>query len=95
MTGIDLHIHTNYSDGTFTPREAVERAGKLGLDTIALTDHDTTEGLAEAFRAGEELGVAIVPGVEFSTIHRGDGVHILCYRMDTEHPHFQAELQRL
>jgi 3',5'-nucleoside bisphosphate phosphatase len=95
MAGIDLHIHTNYSDGTFTPREAVERAVGLRLDAIAVTDHDTTEGLAEALQAGEELGLAIVPGVEFSTIHRGEGVHILCYRMDPEHPGFQAELRRL
>ena len=95
MAGIDLHTHSNHSDGTFTPREAVELARARGLETIALTDHDTTGGLGEAFRAGAELGVEVVPGVEFSTVYNGEGVHILCYYMDADHPDFAAELQRL
>ena len=95
MPGIDLHAHTNYSDGTFTPREAVALAADRGLDVLAVTDHDTTAGLAEAFEAGIELGVEIVPGIEFSTIYRGDGVHILCYYMDPGRPELSAELERL
>ena len=95
MAGIDLHTHSNYSDGTFTPAQAVGVARDRGLDIIALTDHDTTEGLPEAFRAGAEAGIEVVPGVEFSTVHRGEGVHILCYYMDPEHADFRAELRRL
>src|SRR5438105_1754174 len=93
MAGIDLHAHTNYSDGTFTPREAVSMARERRLEVLAVTDHDTTSGLAEAVEAGAELGVDIVPGVEFSTVYGGEGVHILCYHMDPEHPQFRAELQ--
>ena len=95
MAGIDLHAHTNYSDGTFAPPEAVALAADRGLDVLAVTDHDTTEGLAEAFEAGTGLGVEIVPGIEFSTIYRGDGVHILCYYMDPGAPELSAELERL
>lgn len=95
MAGIDLHTHTYYSDGTFAPRESVVLARSRGLETIAVTDHDTTRGLGEAFAAGAELEVEVVPGVEFSTIYNGEGVHILCYYMDAEHLDFAAELQRL
>jgi 3',5'-nucleoside bisphosphate phosphatase len=95
MPGIDLHTHTVYSDGTFSPRELLELARHRGLDVVAVTDHDTTDGLAEAFASGEEMGVEVIPGVEFSTVREGDGVHILCYLMDPSHPELVAELRRL
>ena len=62
---------------------------------MALTDHDTVNGLDEAFSAGDEFGVEIVPGIEFSTIYEGNGVHVLCYFMDDENPELAAELRRL
>jgi predicted metal-dependent phosphoesterase TrpH len=92
---IDLHTHTLFSDGTFTPRAVVELARDRGLSTLAVTDHDTLDGLPEAFEAGAEVGVEIVPGVEFSTVVGREGVHILGYYMDLEHQEFAAELQRL
>jgi 3',5'-nucleoside bisphosphate phosphatase len=95
VPGIDLHTHSVHSDGTFTPRQLVELAGERGLSTIALSDHDTTAGLPEAFAAGEGLGVRVIPAVEFSTVRDGEGVHILCYCMDPGHPEFAAELVRL
>jgi hypothetical protein len=95
MPAIDLHTHSNRSDGTFEPAEIVRRAKDLGLDVVALTDHDTTEGLDEALAAGSELGVEVVPGVEFSAEYEGTSVHVLCYWMDASHEEFQAELQRL
>jgi 3',5'-nucleoside bisphosphate phosphatase len=95
MSGIDLHVHSLFSDGTLTPREAVSLAKERGLSTMALTDHDTVSGLDEAFSAGVELGVEIVPGIEFSTVYGGNGVHVLCYFMDAENPELAAELQRL
>ena len=95
MPGIDLHTHTTYSDGTFTPSELVRLAVERGLDTVAISDHDSTEGLAEAFAAAEGTGLDVVPGVEFSTVVDGQACHMLCYWMDLEHEEFQAELRRL
>jgi predicted metal-dependent phosphoesterase TrpH len=95
VPGIDLHTHTRYSDGTFTPRQLLELAGERGLDVVGLTDHDTTAGLAEATAEGDRLGIEVVPGVEFSTVHGGHGIHILCYFMDPEDAEFSAELRRL
>jgi predicted metal-dependent phosphoesterase TrpH len=95
MGTIDLHTHTLYSDGTFSPAQLVQLAGERGLSAVALTDHDTTAGLGAATEKGLEVGVEVVPGVEFSTVREGEGAHILCYYMDPEHPEFTAELQRL
>ena len=92
---IDLHTHTIHSDGTFTPRELLELAHARGLGTVGLTDHDTTGGLEEATAVAAELGIELVPGVEFSTVRDGQGVHILCYFMDPAQPEFAAELRRL
>jgi 3',5'-nucleoside bisphosphate phosphatase len=92
---IDLHVHTLYSDGTFTPRAVVQLARDRGLSTIAVTDHDTLDGLPEAFESGAELGVEVVPGVEFSTVTDGEGMHILGYYVELEHDEFVAELGRL
>jgi predicted metal-dependent phosphoesterase TrpH len=95
VSGIDLHTHTLHSDGTFSPRQLVELARERGLDVLAVTDHDTTGGLAEAFLAGADLGVEIVPGVELSTVREGHGIHVLSYYVDEDNPDLAAELQRL
>src|ERR671919_1495874 len=92
---IDLHTHTVYSDGTFTPAQSVELALERGLTALSISDHDSTEGLPEALRAAEGTGLEIVPGVEFSTIHEHGGVHMLTYWPDVADREFQAELQRL
>jgi len=95
MPRIDLHAHSNRSDGTFTPTELVRLAAERELDVVALTDHDTTDGLEEAFAEGARSGVEIVPGVEFSAEFDGTSVHVLCYWMDVEDGGLQAELRRL
>jgi hypothetical protein len=95
VAGIDLHAHTNRSDGTFTPTELVTLASERGLDVIAVTDHDTTDGLDEAAAAGATLGVDVVPGIELSAEYAGTSVHVLCYWPDLEDPDLRAELQRL
>jgi predicted metal-dependent phosphoesterase TrpH len=95
MPAVDLHTHTNRSDGTFEPAELIRLAAERGLDAVAVTDHDTTDGLREAEAAGAEHGVEVVPGVEFSAEHLGASVHVLCYWMDASHEGFQAELSRL
>lgn len=83
---IDLHIHTTASDGACTPREAVALARELDLAAIAVTDHDTAAGLAEAVAAGRELGVEVVPGIELAADYAGREVHILGYFIDPDAP---------
>jgi predicted metal-dependent phosphoesterase TrpH len=92
---IDLHAHTVFSDGTFTPTESVKLALERDLTTLAITDHDSTEGLPEAFGAADGTALEIVPGTEFSTVWEGQGVHMLAYWPDLGHEEFQAELRRL
>jgi hypothetical protein len=95
MPGIDLHTHSNRSDGTFEPAEIVRLAVERALDVVALTDHDTTDGLEEALVAGRAVGIEVVPGVEFSAEYENTSVHVLCYWMDVGDEGLQAELARL
>lgn len=74
---VDLHMHSTASDGALPPHEVVAAAQRAGLSAIALTDHDTIDGLASARRAGAELGVRVVPGVELSAVDDGDEIHVL------------------
>ncbi len=88
MSGfIDLHIHTTASDGSFSPSEAVSLAGKAGLRAIAMTDHDTADGVEEACAAAKKRGIELVPGIELSVDYKGRGIHILGYFIDTENEH--------
>ncbi len=95
VSGIDLHTHTRYSDGTFTPSEAVALAVERGLEVVSISDHDTTEGIAEALDAAGGTGLEVVPGVEFSAEYEGGSVHVLAYWMDLADRDLQAELARL
>ena len=79
---IDLHTHSVVSDGTDTPTELVANAAAAGLGAVALTDHDTFDGLAEAQAAGERLGIEVVPGMELSCSRAGQSVHLLAYGAD-------------
>lgn len=79
---IDLHIHSQASDGSLTPREVAKVAKELGLSTIAITDHDTVAGVDEASASGKSLGIEVVPAVEFSTEEQGEEIHILGYFLD-------------
>src|SRR5215217_3020893 len=84
---VDLHTHSTASDGTFRPAEVVRAAHAAGLSAIALTDHDTTDGLAEAAAAAAEVGIEFVPGIEVSTAHPRPGtMHLLGYGFDPHHP---------
>ena len=91
MRRIDLHVHTNASDGTFDPAGAVRLAHAEGLSAIAVTDHDTVTGYFEAAAEGEKLGVEIVPGIEISTKY-DRAVHILGYYIDPKSPSLEPVL---
>jgi hypothetical protein len=95
MAGIDLHSHTTYSDGTFAPAETVKLAVERGLDVLAVSDHDTTEGLDEVVEAASGTGLEIVPATEFSTVYEGGSIHVLAYWIDVANGEFQDELARL
>ncbi|ATW50381.1 PHP domain-containing protein [Streptomyces peucetius] len=87
---IDLHTHSTASDGTDTPAELVRNAAVAGLDVVALTDHDTTRGHAEAAAAVPE-GVTLVTGAELSCRLDGVGLHMLAYLFDAEEPELLRE----
>ncbi|WP_260398234.1 PHP domain-containing protein [Peribacillus simplex] len=75
----DLHLHTTASDGEYSPREIVQKAYQKGLKTIAITDHDTLDGIEEAVKAGNEYGIQVISGIELSTKYKGKSVDILGY----------------
>lgn len=77
MKKVDLHTHTTYSDGTFTPEEIVKYAAEKNLSSIAITDHDTVDGIEEGIKYGKKYGVEIIPGIEFSAKYNDINVHIL------------------
>ncbi|HUS82306.1 MAG TPA: PHP domain-containing protein [Dehalococcoidia bacterium] len=92
----DFHTHTNASDGRLTPSELVRLAASRGLSILAVTDHDSTEGIAEALAAaGEHPGFMLVPGIEMSTDIPGDEIHVLGYFLDYKDPDFQTTLTGL
>lgn len=92
---IDLHAHTDRSDGTTSPAELVRQALRAGLDVLAVTDHDTTEGWAEAADAAAREGLTLVRGMEISCKHAGYGVHLLAYLADPTFPPLAEELERV
>jgi predicted metal-dependent phosphoesterase TrpH len=92
MKFADLHLHTFFSDGTFTPEELVERASKLGFAAIALTDHDTVEGCERAAIACAAAQMEFISGTELTAEHEDTEVHILAYFVDTQN---QVLLKRI
>jgi hypothetical protein len=95
MTVIDLHCHTTASDGTLSPQDLVARALRDTVDVIAVTDHDTTDGIAAAVAAGDELGVRVVGGIEVSARTPDRNVHVLGYFIDPTSLELRAALRRL
>jgi 3',5'-nucleoside bisphosphate phosphatase len=97
----DLHLHTHFSDGTFTPEELAGRAAALGLAAVALTDHDTLEGCPRMAAACAAPGLEFIPGTELTAETEGQEVHVLGYWLDAAEPvlagrllHFQQVRQR-
>lgn len=91
----DLHTHSQASDGMQPPAENVKLAKQRGLSAVALTDHDTVAGVAEAQRAGREYGIDVVAGVEISTCAGGKDIHVLGYYVNTEDEKFLERLRGL
>ncbi len=100
MQQVDLHTHSNKSDGSYSPAQLVDYAVAKGLCAVALTDHDTIDGLAEAVEHAEALSqaglpsVEVVPGIEFSTKYEEQDVHIVGLYIAYDSPAFRSELQR-
>ena len=79
MLRADLHMHSVYSDGTLTIKKLLDYAKSKRLDIIAITDHDSTEGVSEALEYAKEINLRVIPGIELSTEHNGESVHVLGY----------------
>jgi predicted metal-dependent phosphoesterase TrpH len=90
----DLHLHTNFSDGTYTPEELVAHGHRVGLGVLALTDHDTVEGCARMTAACAERGMEFIPAAELTTEHDGHELHVIGYFLDTEDAFLLKELAR-
>jgi hypothetical protein len=95
MSAYDLHAHTIYSDGTLTPAELVARARANGVGTLALTDHDVTDGLDEARAAAADAGLRLIPGVEVSVTWQRQTVHVVGLNIDPNDASLQQGLDRL
>ena len=92
---IDLHTHSTASDGIYSPTELLHKAKDVGLRVLALTDHDTTDGLEEAAQTARALDIDIIPGIEINTDVGGGEVHVLGYFLEFQRPEFQAVLKVL
>lgn len=96
MKRIDLHIHTNISDGNLTPKEVIEEAYKNGVSVIAITDHDTIEAYnEELFLYAESKSIKLIPGVEISTKSSKVGIHVLGYNFDLNNQEFRDKLYEI
>ncbi len=93
---IDLHVHTTYSDGNFSPKEVIKYCKKVNVVAVGITDHDTTDGIKEAIEEGKKEGIEVIPGVELSAEYEDSTegeVHILGYYIDYEDKFLQQKLE--
>lgn len=95
MELIDLHVHSNASDGSLTPTEVADEAMRMGLSAIALTDHDTIDGIPEILEYTKDKPLEVVPGIELSCYYNNREVHILGFYMDYTNPALNEELSEL
>lgn len=92
MNIVDLHTHSNKSDGSYSPTELINYAVEKGLSAIALTDHDTTDGIEEALKAAEGKKIEVIPGIEFSSEYEGQDIHIVGLYIDYNSDFFKRRL---
>lgn len=96
MSKVDLHIHTTASDGLFSPSEIVQKAADSGLEVIAITDHDTVDGIASALEAARDFpSLRVIPGVEINTDVPSGEAHLLGYFIDYTNPDLKSALENL
>ncbi len=91
----DLHTHTTASDGLNTPADNVRMAKESGLQAIAITDHDAVSGIEEAIEMAKQIGIEVIPGIEVSTIEKGQDIHILGYFIRYQDQEFLQKLDEL
>ena len=89
---VDLHTHTSYSDGFYSPRDLLQKAKANGIDTISITDHDNLAAIKEAVDFGKKIGVEVIPGVEISTDIEDKEVHILAYFIELDNEELERYL---
>jgi predicted metal-dependent phosphoesterase TrpH len=89
----DLHLHTSFSDGTYSPEELAGHGRRVGLAAMSLTDHDTVEGCARMAAACELNGIEFVTGIELTAEHEGTELHLLAYYIDPTHPRLLSEIE--
>ena len=92
---VDLHLHTTVSDGALQPEELVKAAASVGIRVMAVTDHDSVDGIHEAERAASALPIEVIPGIEVSASREADEIHILGYLFDADDPDLRQTLSRL
>jgi hypothetical protein len=91
---IDLHVHSDHSDGRQSPREIIDRAHQLGLKAVAITDHDTVSGYETAQKYADEKGIELISGVELSASKTDDDLHILGYLFRSDNSHLLTTLHK-
>jgi len=89
----DLHVHTYLSDGTFSPQQVLETARKSGLSCIAITDHDSIDGIGPTMELAASYNIEVIPGVELTAEANDDEIHIIGYFIDWKNEEFQAKLK--
>ena len=92
---VDLHLHTTVSDGALRPEELVKAASVAGIQVMAVTDHDSVDGIRDAERAASDLPIQVIPGIEVSASLDGDDVHVLGYFLDPDDRVLREALSRL
>lgn len=95
MKTADLHLHTFFSDGTYSPEELVNKAHNQGLSVIAITDHDTVDGIERGIEAGKLSGVEVLPGIELTVEYQAREVHLLGYLIDYQNKDLKQKLEVL
>ncbi|MCX7797294.1 MAG: PHP domain-containing protein [Melioribacter sp.] len=90
---VDLHIHTSYSDGAYSPIEIIDKAYASGLSIISITDHDSIDGIRDAIIYGKEKGIEVIPGLELSTDIEDKEMHLLAYFIDYENEELNKYLK--
>lgn len=95
MSFIDLHVHSTASDGTLTPSEVIKEAAQIDLSAIALTDHDTVDGIEEALHAAKHYNLKLIPGIELTCHAMGKEIHMLGFFLNHKDPQLLEQLELL